>query len=172
MTNCLILYARKVGEVGMSMEWISVKERLPENHDEVLGDADLDHVVQGVLGLLVGDEAVLGLVGAGEEIDDVVALSAVLVEQYNMVTGFQSSKQCLALGDLLLSLAHLARALHITDILDIELHIVLQAFDIFLYALPNETNLGFANNGECYLHFFTSFLSFIATKLANPPKYP
>ena len=81
------------------------------------------------------------------------ALGAVFVKQHHMVTALERGKQLFALSYLLLCFAHVAGAFHISDILDIELHIVLQAFHIFLYALPNETNLCFANNGECYLHF-------------------
>ena len=50
-----------------------------EHHDEGCGDAHFDHVIQGVLGLFVANEAVLGFVGAVEEIDHVVAFGAVFI---------------------------------------------------------------------------------------------
>ena len=132
------------------------------------------HLAQG--NLLVGTVIYLGResVGAANNKNDALAatchaplqpfaevhrgaLGAVLIKQHHMVTALERGKQLFALSSLLLGFAHVAGALHITDILDIELHIVLQAFHIFLYALPNETDLGFANNGESYLHFSLRF---------------
>ena len=50
-----------------------------EHHDEGRSDAHFDHVIQGVLGLFISDEAVLGFVGAVEEVDHVVAFGAVFI---------------------------------------------------------------------------------------------
>ena len=76
-----------------------------------------------------------------------------LVKQHDVVAWLKRGEQRFALGDLLLSIAHVAGALHVAHILDVERHIVLQPFHIFLYTLPDKPYLGFANDGECNLHF-------------------
>ena len=93
-----------------------------------------------------------------------------LVEQDNMVAGLKRGKQGSPLGCLLLRLTHVAGALHIAHILNIERDIVLQALDIFLNALTHKSHLGLADDSECNLHNKIILLK-ISTKLANPLKY-
>ena len=50
-----------------------------EYHDERIRYANLNHVVNGVLGLRIANEAVLSFIGAGEEVDDIVPLGSVLI---------------------------------------------------------------------------------------------
>ena len=88
----------------------------------------------------------------GNVSQEILKMISDVIEQHNMVTCLNGGKQRLPLGCFLLRFAHVAGTLHITDILDVELHIMLQPFHILLYALPDETNLGFADDGECNLH--------------------
>ena len=48
------------------------------HHDEGLANTHINHVVDSVLHQLVADEAVLGFIGAVEEVDDVVLLGGVV----------------------------------------------------------------------------------------------
>jgi len=80
------------------------------------------------------------------------ALAAMLVKQHDMVTGVERGKQGTAFGALLLRLAHVAGALNVADVLDVEGHIMLQPLHIFLDALTDKSHLGLADNSQCNLH--------------------
>ena len=81
------------------------------------------------------------------------ALGAVFVEQDDVVAALEGGEQGAAFGNLLLGLAHVAGALHVADVADVELHIMLQALDIFVDALTNVAYFGLADDGERNLHF-------------------
>ena len=53
------------------------------------------------------------------------SLGAVLVEQHNVVAGLEGRQQLFPFSNLLLGFTHVAGALHITDVLDVEGDIVL-----------------------------------------------
>ena len=80
------------------------------------------------------------------------ALGAVFVKQHHIIAGFECSEQEFALGNLLLGLAHVSGALHIADVLNVELHVVLQSFHILLNALTDKTRFGLTDHGKCNFH--------------------
>ena len=81
------------------------------------------------------------------------ALGTVFVKQNNVVAGFECSEQSFALGCLLLGFAHVAGIADIPNVQDVEGHIVLQPLNVFLDALTDKSHFGFADDGECNLHF-------------------
>jgi len=80
-----------------------------------------------------------------------------LIEQNNVVACLKYRQQGLAFGYALLRFAHIAGVAHIINVLDIEGHIVMQPFHIFLDSLTHKTHFGFTNDGKCYPHFTLLF---------------